>query len=222
MTEFSKKAMKIGTLFMICGIIGSFLPAIYVWVVYGAWPGWTGLGGIAAIAATVLAVSWIVQPISYFPSLGVAGTYMTWMAGSAADIRVPCSVTAQQAVGVEQGSEKGEVISTIGVCVSIMVSFTIMTLLVLGGATLISILPKTVTDAFAYILPAMAGALYTSMIMANKKIGFINLAIGVVAYIALTKAGMSSAVVMLSLVIIGIVITIVVFNADQKAKKAAE
>lgn len=220
MTSFSKKAMKIGTIFMICGIIGSFLPAIYVWIAYGVWPGWTGLSSIAAIAATVLAVSWIVQPISYFPSLGVAGTYMTWMAGSAADIRVPCSVTAQQACGVEQGSEKGEVVSTIGVCISIIVSFSIMTLLVLGGAALISILPKVVTDAFTYILPAMAGALYTSMILANKKIGFINLAAGLVAYILLVKAGVSSAIVMLALVIIGIVITVLVFNSEHKTKSA--
>lgn len=216
MTSFSKKAIKIGTIFLLCGVLGSFLPAIYVFVVYGAWPGWTGLGSLAAVAATVLAVSWIVQPISYFPALGVAGTYMTWLAGSAGDIRVPCSVAAQQAVGVEQGSPKGEVISTIGVCVSIIVSFTIMTCMVLGGAALISMLPEVVTNAFVYILPAMAGALYTSMIMANKKIGFINLAVGVALYLLLTKLGVTSAIVMLALVIAGIIITIIVFNSEQK------
>ena len=57
MTSFAKKAIKIGTIFLLCGVIGSFLPAIYVFVVYGAWPGWTGLGSLAAVAATVLAVS---------------------------------------------------------------------------------------------------------------------------------------------------------------------
>lgn len=41
------------------------------------------------LGGTVLAVSWIVQPISYFPALGVAGTYMTWLAGSAGDILRP-------------------------------------------------------------------------------------------------------------------------------------
>lgn len=141
---------------------------------------------------------------------------MTWLAGSAGDIRVPCSVAAQQAVGVEQGSPKGEVVSTIGVCVSIIVSFTIMTCMVLGGAALISMLPEVVTNAFVYILPAMAGALYTSMIMANKKIGFINLAVGVALYILLTKLGVTSAIVMLALVISGIVITVLVFNSEQK------
>lgn len=216
MTAFSKKAIRIGTVFLLCGLVGSFLPAIYVWIAFGVWPGWAGLGSLAAVAATVLAVSWIVQPISYFPALGVAGTYMTWMAGSAGDIRVPCSVAAQQAAEVKQGSPQGEVMSTIGVCVSIIVSFAIMTCMVLGGAALISMLPSYITDAFAYILPAMAGALYTSMIMANKKIGFINLAVGVALYILLTNLGVPSALVMLALVIAGIIITIIVFNVAQK------
>lgn len=77
-------------------------------------------------------------------------------------------------------------------------------------------LPEVVTNAFVYILPAMAGALYTSMIMANKKIGFINLAVGVALYILLTKLGVTSAIVMLALVISGIVITVLVFNSEQK------
>ena len=54
------------------------------------------------------------------------------------------------------------------------------------------------------------------MIMANKKIGFINLAVGVALYILLTKLGVTSAIVMLALVIAGIVITVLVFNSEQK------
>lgn len=42
-------------------------------------------------------------------------------------MRVPCSSVAQEAAGVEMGSDKGSVVSTIGIAVSIIVNIVILT-----------------------------------------------------------------------------------------------
>ncbi|MCQ1529695.1 hypothetical protein [Lutispora saccharofermentans] len=216
MNSFSKKAVKIGTMFMLCAAISVFIPALYLWLRYGAWPGWSGLGSLASLLVPMSIVGWIVQPISYFPALGVAGTYMTWMAGSAADVRVPASAAAQNAAEVEPGSAEAEVASTLGVCTSIVVTVLVMLLFVIAGAAIVNILPPSVTAAFVYILPALVGALYTTLTLANRRVGSITLFINAILYFVLRKAGIPTAIIMLLMVISGIIITIAIFRSQNK------
>ena len=117
--------IKWGKLTMLLGILLCFGPALVVSGIYGYMPPIS-----AIIAGTISQISvsgafYVVEPISYFPILGIPGTYLTFLSGNTSNMRVPCASVAQEAAGVEMGTEKGSVISTIGIAVSILVNIVI-------------------------------------------------------------------------------------------------
>ena len=86
--------VKWGKITMLLGIITCFGPALVISVVYGYMPPVS-----AIIAGTIAQISvsgafYIVEPISYFPILGIPGTYLTFLSGNTSNMRVPCSSVA--------------------------------------------------------------------------------------------------------------------------------
>lgn len=98
--------VKWGKITLLLGIFAGFLPAL-VMAFRGYMPPVS-----AIIAGTLMQISvsgafYIVEPISYFPILGIPGTYLTFLSGNTSNMRVPCSSVAQEAAGVEMGTEEG-------------------------------------------------------------------------------------------------------------------
>ena len=159
-----------GKITMLLGIITCFLPAIVISVVYGHMPPVS-----AIIAGTISQISvsgafYIVEPISYFPILGIPGTYLTFLSGNTSNMRVPCSSVAQEAAGVEMGTEKGSVISTIGIAVSIIVNVVILTVGAVAGNAIISAMPASMKDALNFLLPALYGAVFGQFAISRPKL----------------------------------------------------
>lgn len=149
----------------------SFLPAIYLWVFYDAVPPLSAV--IAASSAVILGFSgvlWIVEPISYFPIMGIPGTYMSFLSGNISNLRVPCSTMAQEAAGVEEGSDEGGVIATLGVGISIIINLAVMVVGVIVGGQIVAAFPPVVHTAFeSYILPAVYGGVFAQFALKNWK-----------------------------------------------------
>jgi hypothetical protein len=113
------------------------------------------LGGVSA----AFVAGWIMEPISYFPALGTAGTYMGILAGSIGQMRVPSAIVAKSVAGVAEITQEAEIVGTCGVAGSIFLNTAVTTLTALGGSVIIAALPKVVLDTLAaYVLPAMFGA----------------------------------------------------------------
>ena len=110
---YDKKMIKIGRVSMGLAIIANFIPAIYVGLRYGEMPGIATILQIWALVAATYGISWIIQPIAYYPTLGAPGSYIGWLAGSVGDIRMPAASMAQKIAGVESGTHAGEVVETI-------------------------------------------------------------------------------------------------------------
>lgn len=166
-----------GTLLL--GIVLCFAPLIVVSGIFGYMP------PIAAIiAGTISQISvsgafYIVEPIAYFPILGIPGTYMTFISGNTSNMRVPCAMVAQEAADVEPGTEKGSVISTIGIAVSIIVNIIILSVGVVFGQAILSVLPPQVTVAFDLILPALFGAVFGQFAIMKPKFAAVAALIAV-------------------------------------------
>lgn len=76
-TDFIKPIIRWGSATNILACILAFVPAVYLWLAWDALPPLSAV--IQGAAATILgfsAVFWVVEPISYFPILGIPGTYM--------------------------------------------------------------------------------------------------------------------------------------------------
>jgi len=155
-----KPANRMGTITIIMCIIATFLPAIYLNIRYDAFIGWAGVGGAMVLILAIFGVNWFVEPISYYPMLGNAGTYMGWLAGSVAQQRVPASVVARDALGVTPGSQEAEVVSVTAIAGSILINLIVLTATCFVGTAIIKALPPIILNCIAYyILPAMFGAL---------------------------------------------------------------
>lgn len=74
----------------------------------------------------------IVEVITYAPMLGTSGTYLGFITGNLVNLKIPCAVNARELAGVENGSEEGEIVSTISVAVSTIVTTLIIVIGVLA------------------------------------------------------------------------------------------
>lgn len=181
-SRFIPRAHRIGRLSLLIAMAVCLLPALYLSFVLGAFPGIGPiLTGFLAIVAFV-GIIWVVEPISYFPVLGVCGTYMSFLSGNIGNMRMPVVISCQNAVGAETGSRKAEVAAVIGIAVSVLVNLVFLIALVLIGSALIDVLPGPVAAAIkSYTLPALYGAV---LVMFAKSSTRRNAAIGIVAGVA--------------------------------------
>ena len=158
-TRFIPRAHRIGRTTLLVAMVLCLGPALYLSFVLGAFPG-TGaiLTGFLAIAAFV-GIMWVVEPVSYFPVLGVCGTYMSFLSGNIGNMRMPVVISCQNAIDAEAGSRKAEVAAVIGIAISVLVNLVFLVALVLIGSALIDVLPAPVAQAVKdYTLPALYGA----------------------------------------------------------------
>lgn len=176
--HFTKQIIKWGRLTNLIAIPLCFIPAGVMALVFGAMPpvadilkGWVLIASIYGIYA-------IVEPISYFPVLGLPGTYMSFLAGNIGNMRVPCSAVAQEAVGVEPGSKRAELVSTLGIAGSIITNLIVVTIAAVGGAAIMSVMPPIVIEGFKYVSTAIFAAAFGMYAVKKPILAVFALALG--------------------------------------------
>lgn len=169
------------------GVLLAFGPAVVLAVIFKIVPPINGIiTGFIAVASAV-GINWFIEPVSYFPIIGVPGTYMAFISGNISNLRIPCAAVAQNVAGVEPGTEEGTIISTLGISTSIITNILILTLGVFAGSTLLARLPENVVDAFNYLLPALFGAIFVQFAVMKLKLAPIALGIGLGLTLALER-----------------------------------
>ena len=183
--EYLPKMHRIGKIIGVLAVLASFMPALTLGVVYGLWPDMAALGTAAVSAIASFGVLWFVEPLSYYPVVGPVGTYMAFVSGNISNMRIPCASMAQISAEVEPGSDKGSIIATIGMGVSIVINTLVLTIGVIAGSSILSMLPASVVGALNYLLPALFGALLVQFGMKNKSHTVLMLVIGILQNIAI-------------------------------------
>ena len=129
-------------------------------VYYNAWPPLTAvLKALLGVAPMYWLVG-IIEVLTYVPMLGTGGTYLGFVTGNLTNLKVPCALNAMQAAKVKAGTEEGEVISTIAIASSSIVTVVVIAIGVFGLRLLEPVLESPVLKpAFDNILPSLFGAL---------------------------------------------------------------
>ena len=70
--------------------------------------------------------SGIIEVITYAPMLGTGGTYIAFITGNLINLKIPCVMNARQLAKTEIGTEENEVVSTIAVSVSAIVTDVVL------------------------------------------------------------------------------------------------
>ena len=169
--NFTKPIIKIGRWTLLSAVVLCLLPSLYLAIRYGALP---PIGAILTgwlLIASIYAPYYFIEPISYFPILGMAGTYMSFLAGEIGNMRLPCSAIAQDVLKVEQGSKKAELVSTLAIAGSVVTSLVAGTIAVAAGSFILSVLPPFVVKAFDFVLPSIFGAMYAMFAVKSPRYG---------------------------------------------------
>lgn len=169
---YTKKLHLVGTVTMLAVLVLTFCPALYIFISCRSFPGW---GTVAAVFGALFAHevwTWVMEPIMYFPMIGIAGAYICFTAGNITSMRIPCAIAAQNAVNARNGTPRGDAVSVFAMTASVVVNFAALAVVIVFGNYLLAILPEAVKAAFNYTMPAVYGALLVMMAgMAANMIG---------------------------------------------------
>ena len=161
-----------------------FMYPIAVAVIYNTLPDWRGFVlGLIATAPMYWAVA-EVEVLTYVPMLGAGGSYLTFVTGNISNLKLPVALNALEQAGVKASSEEGEIISTIAIAVSSIVTTLIIVLGVILITPLTPVLNAPVlAPAFAQILPALFGGLGVVFISKNWKIAIAPVTLMLILFI---------------------------------------
>lgn len=160
-----------GRIWNISVMIALFMYPILVGVLFGVLPDWHGLFmGLVATAPMYWAVA-VVETFTYVPMLGAGGSYLSFVTGNISNLKLPVALNALEQAGANIRTEEGEIVSTIAIAVSSIVTTVIIILGVILITPLTPILDAPVlAPAFAQILPALFGGLGVVFVSKNWKI----------------------------------------------------
>ena len=159
---------------------------VAVALIFGAAPDPRGLLlGLIATAPMYWAVG-IIETFTYIPMLGAGGSYLSFVTGNISNLKLPCALNALEQAGVKANSDEGEVVSTIAIAASSIVTTLIIIVGVLLITPLTPILEAPVLEpAFAQILPALFGGLGVVFVSRNWKIAIAPVSLMLILFIAI-------------------------------------
>ena len=138
---------------------------------FNVMPEWNSLlMGLIATAPMYWAVG-AIETVTYVPMLGAGGSYLSFVTGNISNLKLPCALNAMEQNEVSANSEEGEVVSTVAIAVSSIVTTVIIIIGVLLIVPLSPILQApALQPAFDQILPALFGGLGVAFVSKNWKI----------------------------------------------------
>ena len=181
---FTKPVIRIGRWTLIAATVLCFIPSIYLGIRYGAMPPIGNVLSAWFLIASIYGPYYFVEPISYFPVLGIAGTYMSFLAGEIGNMRLPVSAVAQNVLKVEPGSKKAELVSTLAIAGSILTS-VIAVHWQYWQEFNIRCTSSFVIKMFDFVLPGVFGSMFAMFALKAPKYGVFSLAICILMQILL-------------------------------------
>ncbi len=156
-TRGTHRIGRICTLITLIMLVGApFLMGTYL----GALP---DLGGVAKAflsVGLVWTVSSVVEFLVYTPMLGAGGGYLAFITGNLINMKIPCAVNARDIVGAKTGTPENEIISTLSIATSSLVTILVLAFGVLLLTPLQPILQsEALQPAFSNVVPALFGAM---------------------------------------------------------------
>ena len=153
-THFLGRIVSVLALIMLLGapfVIGGIL---------GAMPDLAAAGRGFLAVGLIWAASSVVEYLVYTPMLGAGGSYLAFITGNLINMKIPCAMNARELTGAKSGTAENEVISTLSIATSSLVTILVLALGVLLIIPLQPVLQAPVLQpAFANVVPALFGAM---------------------------------------------------------------
>ena len=176
--DFNNGLHRLGRITLIVGIFVLLAVPFLFGVIVGVMPDMTAfLKGWINVAVVYFPVS-VVEFLVYAPMLGAGGSYLAFITGNVTNMKIPCAMNARDIAKTEVGTPENEIVSTISVAVSAIVT----TLVILVGVIMLVPLQPVLSapvlqPAFNNVVPALFGALGLKYFAKSPQIAAIPLAL---------------------------------------------
>ena len=176
------------------------------------------LQGLLKLIPTYWTVA-VVEVIVYTPMLGAGGTYLSFVTGNIVNLKLPCAISAMETAKVKSNTEEGEVISTIAIATSAIVTTIVLAIGVIVFAPFLQTFTesKLLMPAFKQVIPALFGALGAGYFVKNWKISFVPIIFMLIILIFAPTIGASTLI--FPGIVTSVIGTYIMYNAGWLDKK---
>ena len=160
MEKYMEKTHLYGRIGLWLGIILLLVSPFLMGISLDAMPDLGAVGKGLAQIAIIYIPSCIVEFLIYMPMLGAGGSYLAFITGNLINMKIPCALNARDIVGTEAGTTENEIVSTISIAASSLVTTLVIAVGVLLMIPLRPVLEAPVLQpAFNNVVPALFGAM---------------------------------------------------------------
>lgn len=187
-------------------------------VILGAMP---DVGAVATgfvSVGLVWMVSGIAEYLIYTPMLGAGGGYLAFITGNLINMKIPCAISARDMVGAKTGTAENEVISTLSIAASSLVTILVLALGVLLLVPLQPILQSEVLQpAFSNVVPALFGAMAYKYFRGNMRIAVAPLVVMSLLFMLVPSLTGSTSFMIIPSGAMAIAITWLLYRHERKS-----
>lgn len=175
----------LGRLGVAAGILLLLAAPLAMGLVLGAGPDWKAFGVGFAQVALIYWTSGVVEFLVYSPMLGSGASYLTFITGNVLNLKLPCAVNAREICGTQVGTPENDIVSTLSVAASSLVTTLVLAVGVLCLVPLRPVLENpALAPAFNNVIPALFGALAFKYFYKSLRIAVIPLVFMCVLFVA--------------------------------------
>lgn len=168
--SYNDRMHRIGRIFMTIGLIIMLMVPIIIWLASGVGPDFNKLAISVMTLSLLYLPGGIIEVITYAPFLGTGATYLAFITGNLANLKIPCVINASGIVKTEIGTEENEVVATLSVAASTITTVVIMALGIILLLPLKPLLQSPILQpAFNWVVSALFGALGYKYFLRNPK-----------------------------------------------------
>ena len=158
--SYMKKTHFLGRLVSVITLVLLVGAPFVIGVILGAMPDMGAVARGFVSVGLVWTVSSVVEFLVYTPMLGAGGSYLAFITGNLINMKIPCAMNAKELVNAKSGTAENEVISTLSIATSSLVTILVLALGVLLLIPLQPVLQSPVLQpAFSNVVPALFGAM---------------------------------------------------------------
>jgi|GEM_PF-527065 len=177
--SYEDKVYFIGRISAILFWLVTLLLPVTLYFAFGLAPDKTILIKALTVIYAILIPVMLGEFLSFAPVMGAAAYFVMLLSGNFMNIKVPATMVALEAAGIDPKSEEGDYVSTMAVAASAITSEIVILIGVIMLAPFTSFFTQPAIKAgFGQILPALFGAMWIAAAIKNWKYVLVPTLVG--------------------------------------------
>ncbi len=174
--KYTERTHLFGRIGLTIGVVMLLISPFVMGITLDAMPNMTAFWKGFVQIAIIYIPSCIVEFLIYTPMLGAGGSYLGFITGNLINMKIPCALNARDIVGTEAGTPENDIVSTLSIATSSLVTTVVIALGVFMITPLRPVLEAEVLQpAFNNVVPALFGAMAFQYFRKGKQLVAIPL-----------------------------------------------